>query len=126
MFVVWIPPRRCLPLSGGGACRTACASHRLRGDERRGSGPVPQTQTASRLPGRRLSFDALLLLISGGSGEVAELLQVLFLLLVARRQLEQPGCGAAQDVVLRLFAQERQVVDRRGQVEVPVRVVRGV
>src|SRR4051812_34975162 len=58
--------------------------------------------------------------------EIAELLEVRFLRLVARRQLEQPRRGAAQDVVLGLLRQELQVVDGRGQVEVPVRVVRRV
>src|SRR3954447_25269637 len=46
---------------------------------------------------------------SGRGGEIAELLQVLFLLLVARRQLEQARRGAAEDVVLGLFREERQV-----------------
>src|SRR5262249_33670607 len=59
-------------------------------------------------------------------GEIAEPLEVLFLLLVARRQLEQARRGAAEDVVLRLLRQERQVRDGRGQIEVPVRIVRGV
>src|SRR5580692_12948453 len=44
-------------------------------------------------------------------GEIAELLQVRLLLLVARRQLEQARRGAAEDVVLGLLRQERQVVD---------------
>src|SRR6202012_5583978 len=59
-------------------------------------------------------------------GEIAELLQVGLLLLVARRQLEQARGGAAEDVVLGLLRQERQVVDGRRQVEVPVRIVRRV
>src|SRR4029079_659694 len=61
-----------------------------------------------------------------GSGMIAELDQVFLLLLVARRQLEQARRGAAKDVVLGLLREERQVVDRRGQVEVPVRIVRRV
>src|SRR5262249_23613565 len=59
-------------------------------------------------------------------GVIPVLYQVLFLLLVARRQLEQARGGAAEDVVLALLGEERQVVDRRRQVEIPVRVVRGV
>src|SRR5712691_846839 len=48
---------------------------------------------------------------SGGSGgEIAEFDHVLFLLLVARRQLEQARRGAAEDVVLALLRDERQVV----------------
>src|SRR5690242_16361373 len=57
---------------------------------------------------------------------VAELDQVFLLLLVARRQLEQARRGAAKDVVLGLLRKERQVGDRRRQVEVPVRIVGGV
>src|SRR5262245_12240207 len=38
-------------------------------------------------------------------------------------KVEQLGGVAAQDVALGLFGQERQVVDRRRQIEVPVRVV---
>src|SRR5262249_53462259 len=53
-------------------------------------------------------------------GVVPVLDQVLFLLLVARRQLEQARRGAAEDVVLGLLRQERQVVDGARQVEVPV------
>src|SRR5262249_17061707 len=52
--------------------------------------------------------------------------QVLFLLLVARRQLEQARRGGAENVVFGLLGQERQVVDRARQVEVPVRIVGGV
>src|SRR5262252_6368665 len=85
-----------------------------------------QAKTASRWPGRRLLFDALLSDRSGGSGQIAEPLEVLFLLLVARRQLEQARRGAAQDVVLGLLRQELQIVDGRGQVEVPMRIIRGV
>ena len=81
----------------------------------------PQSETAPRFPGRRFLFDALL--FRSGRGEVAELLQARLLRLVARRQLEQPRRGAAEDVVLGLFRQERQVADRRRQVEVPVRIV---
>ena len=62
---------------------------------------------------------------SGGS-VIAELDQVLLLGLAARLQLEQPRRGAAEDVVLGLLGQERQVRDRRRQVEVPVRIVGGV
>src|ERR1051326_2540810 len=44
--------------------------------------------------------------------EIAEPLQVLPLLRVARRQFEEPRRGAAEDVVLRLLGEERQVPDR--------------
>src|ERR1700730_6600537 len=54
---------------------------------------------------------------------VAELDQILFLLLVARLQLEQARRGAAEDVVLALLGEERQVVDGRRQIEVPMRIV---
>src|SRR5262245_51219606 len=57
---------------------------------------------------------------------IAEPRQVCPLLVVARRQLEQAGGGAAEDAVLGLFRQERQVPDAAGQVEVPVRIVRRV
>ena len=42
-----------------------------------------------------------------------------------RRQLEIEHLYgiAAKDITLRLFGQERQVVDRRGQIEVPMRIV---
>src|SRR3954468_18004855 len=62
-------------------------------------------------------------LLGGGRGVIAELDQVFFLLLVARRKLEQPRRGAAENVVLGLLRQERQIVDRRRQVEIPMRVV---
>src|SRR3954471_19712487 len=65
-------------------------------------------------------------LLGGGSGVVAELDQVFFLLLVARRKLEQPRRGAAKNVVLGLLRQERQIVDRARQVEVPMRIVRSI
>src|SRR4029077_16012275 len=55
--------------------------------------------------------------------DVAELREVLALLLVARRKLEQPGRGAAQDVVLGLLRDEFEIEDRARQVEVPVRIV---
>src|SRR5262245_29734777 len=106
----------------------------FRGDERReGTQPTQlagrtdriENKTASRLPGRRSGLTPLSLCLGGG-GQIAELLQVGLLLLVARRQLEQARRGAAQDVVLRLLRQELQVVDGRGQVEIPVRVVRRV
>src|SRR5262245_53675670 len=42
---------------------------------------------------------------------IAEPDQILFLLLVARLQLEQACRGAAENVVLALFGEERQVVD---------------
>src|SRR5690349_13396600 len=45
--------------------------------------------------------------------EIAEAAEILFLLFVARRQLEQPRGVAAEDVVLGLLGEERQVVDRR-------------
>src|ERR1700730_16635436 len=61
-----------------------------------------------------------------GGGEIAELLQICLLLLVARRQLEQARRGAAEDVVLGLLRQERQVVDGRRQIKIPVRIVGGV
>ena len=64
--------------------------------------------------------------VFSGGDEIAELLQILFLLLVARRKLEQPRGGAAEDVVLALLRQERQVPDRRRQIEIPVRIVGGV
>src|ERR1700724_966154 len=63
--------------------------------------------------------------LSGGD-EIAESLQIFFLLFVARRQLEQPRGGAAQNVVLTLLRQERQVPDRRRQIEIPVRIIGGV
>src|SRR5262245_65990859 len=85
-----------------------------------------QAKTASRLSGRRLLLDAFLFNRSGGGGEIAEPLEVLLLLLVARRQLEQARRGAAQDVVLGLLRQELQVVDGCGQIEVPVWIVRRV
>src|SRR5439155_5425674 len=59
-------------------------------------------------------------------GQIPELLQVLFLLLVPWRQIKQSRRGAAEDVVLGLLGEERQVVDGRGQIEVPVRVVRRI
>src|SRR5262249_40256529 len=58
--------------------------------------------------------------------QIAKAQKVLFLLGVARRQLEQPRRGATENIVLGLFRQERQVPDRRRQVEVPVRIVRGI
>src|SRR5882757_3609718 len=48
-----------------------------------------------------------------GGREIAVLLEVFFLRLVARRQLEQARRGAAQDVVLALLRHERQVVAGR-------------
>src|SRR5262245_21532434 len=57
---------------------------------------------------------------------IAEAREVRPLLVGARRQLEQAGGGAAKDVVLGLFRQERQVPDAAGQVEVPVRIVRRI
>src|SRR5262249_20275702 len=59
-------------------------------------------------------------------GEIAEPLQVLFLLVVARRQLEQARRRAAENIVLGLLRQERQVPDRRRQVEIPMRIVRRI
>src|SRR6267154_434723 len=56
-------------------------------------------------------------------GEVAVLDQVGLLLRVARLELEQARRRAAQDVVLGLVGQERQIVDGGRQVEVPVRIV---
>src|SRR5262249_54014667 len=61
-----------------------------------------------------------------GRRQIAEARQILFLLLVTRRQLEQPRRGAAENVVLGFFRQERQVPDRRRQVEIPVRIVRRI
>src|SRR6266508_4823901 len=87
-----------------------------------------QRLKTNRLPDRgreAVWFDARVV-GSGRGGEVAELLQVLFLLLVARRQLEQARRGAAEDVVLRLLGQEGLIVDRCRQIEVPVRIVRRV
>src|ERR1700730_377823 len=55
--------------------------------------------------------------------KIAEPLQILLLLLRARRQLEQTGRVAAENVVLGLLRQERQVPDPARQVEVPVRIV---
>src|SRR5262245_30148057 len=57
---------------------------------------------------------------------IAEPLQILPLLLIARRQLEQARGGAAQDVVLGLLRQKRQVPDPARHVEIPVRIVGGV
>src|SRR5947208_11578690 len=59
-----------------------------------------------------------------GGREIAELLEIRFLRLVAWRQLEQARRGAAHDVVLALLRHERQVPDGCGQVEVPVWIVR--
>src|SRR4029450_10014825 len=81
-----------------------------------------QNKTASRRDGRRLHLGLAL----GCGGEIAEPLEVLALLLVTRRQLEQPRGGAAENVVLGLLREERQVVDRRGQIEIPVRIIRRV
>src|SRR5690606_8000254 len=63
---------------------------------------------------------------SGRRGQIAEALEVCLLLVVARRQFERARGGAAEDVVLALLAQERQVRDRAGQIEVPVRIIRGI
>src|SRR5215510_14522140 len=52
--------------------------------------------------------------------------QVLLLLLVARRQLEQARCGAAKDVVLRSLREKGDVPDRAWQIEIPVRIIGGV
>jgi len=41
-------------------------------------------------------------------------------------KVEHAGSVLAEDVLARLVAQERQIVDRARQVEVPVRVVRGI
>src|SRR4029078_11995222 len=59
-------------------------------------------------------------------GWIAEFLEVRFLLVVARRQLEQSRRSAAENIVLGLLRQERQIVDRARQVEIPVRIVRGI
>src|SRR5215204_6660454 len=65
--------------------------------------------------------------IGGGnrllSYDVTKLSELILLRLAARLEPEQASSGAAQDVVLGLLAQEWQVVNRRGQVEVPVRIV---
>src|ERR1700732_1599172 len=53
------------------------------------------------------------------SSEVAVLDQIRLLRLVARLELEQARGGATENVVLGLVGQERQVVDRRRQIEVP-------
>ena len=55
--------------------------------------------------------------------EIAKSFQILFLLRVARRELEEPRRGAAEDVVLALLRKERQVPDGRRQIEIPVRIV---
>src|SRR6516164_9264939 len=57
--------------------------------------------------------------------EIAVLDQVLFLLGIAGRSLERMRRGAAGDVVLGLPGEERQVVDRRRHIHVPVRMVAG-
>src|SRR5438552_290719 len=56
-------------------------------------------------------------------GQISELGEVLALLVVARRKLEQPGRGAAQDAVLGLLRDELEIEDRARQIEVPVRIV---
>ena len=56
--------------------------------------------------------------------QVSIFLQVRLLGGVARGQLEQPRGGAAEDVVLALLREERQVIDHGRQVEVPVWIVR--
>src|SRR5215471_21719820 len=58
--------------------------------------------------------------------QIPEPLQILPLLLVARGELEQPCGGAAENIVLGPLGEERQIVDRARQVEVPVRIVGGI
>src|SRR5262245_27728464 len=91
----------------------------------------PPSATYLQERGRRLSWclaaarwSPATSLIS--SGEIAELLQVLLLLLVARRQLEEARRGAAKNVVLRLLGQERQVQNGARQIEIPVWIVRRI
>src|SRR5262249_58312896 len=90
------------------------------------AGYKKQSKTASRMSGGGQGLAPCYWIDLRGGRKVAELLEVRFLRLVARRQLEQARRGAAQDVVLGLLRQELQVVDRRGQIEVPMRVVRRV
>src|SRR5262249_61902820 len=47
-------------------------------------------------------------------------------LLATELEVEQPDGVATQNIPLRGLAQEWQVVDRRRQVEIPVRVIRGI
>src|SRR5436305_8479286 len=58
--------------------------------------------------------------------EIAEPLEIGLLLRAARRQLEQAGRVAAENVVLGLLREKRQVPDPARHVEIPVRVIRGV
>src|SRR6185437_9490479 len=51
--------------------------------------------------------------------QIAEALQIGLMLVVTRRQLEQARGGAADDVVLGLLGEERQVPDGRRQIEIP-------
>src|ERR1700730_18059078 len=55
--------------------------------------------------------------------EITEPLEVALLLVGARGQLEQPGRGPAEDVVLGLLREEGQIPDPARQLEVPVRIV---
>ena len=55
--------------------------------------------------------------------EIAKSFQILFLFCVARCKLEEPRGGAAEDVVLALLREERQVPDGGWQIEIPVRIV---
>src|SRR4029077_17308437 len=86
-----------------------------------------EKKTASRLAREAVPVLTPCYWIALCSGrEIAELLEVRLLRLVARRQLEQARRGAAQDIVLAFLRHEREIVDGRGQVEVPVRIVRRV
>src|SRR4029077_5059329 len=111
------PPARrrsdCSPLARGDYSADTCVGSR-RGATAKIKPPPGSLREA-------VWFDACFL-----CREIAEFLEVLLLLVVARRQLEQPRRGAAENVVLGLLRQEGQVVDRARQVEIPVRVIRGV
>src|SRR5215510_5912422 len=106
--------------------RVACPAFRCRSMRATRTCCCRERKPPPGRPGGGCCLTPLLSDHSGGGSQVAEPLEVLLLLLVAWRQLEQAGRGAAQDVVLGLFRQELQVVDGRGQVEVPVRIIRGV
>src|SRR6187200_2993552 len=81
-------------------------------------------QESSRIS--RATISSWTVPIDASGHEIAEAAEVLFLLLVARRQLVQARGVAAEDVVLGLLREERQVPDRRRQVEIPMRIVGGV
>src|SRR4029077_5640476 len=80
--------------------------------------PLPQGESEAFI----ISYECR----SSRSRQITEAFKIVFLLLIARRQLEQPRRGAAENIVLALFRQERQVPDRRRQVEIPVRIIRRI